>query len=196
VNAVARRNLRLLLTRSGVVLWCVAVVLISIHSHYRVDEVGVLHQRIGSQTYASDALSVQADRGSFEFRYQRTVSSTERGYRYLVLVYGSHGRLDIWLNIMTDQFFGPAHYLRPLRLGFGAGTNTSNGGDYVITTKAVVVPGWFLLSPVILWTCREIVRRYKRDRIAAGACPSCGYDLRATPKQCPECGREMSGTAK
>lgn len=58
-----------------------------------------------------------------------------------------------------------------------------SGNDSV----AVQVPHWFLAAlgavPTFLW-----FRRRRRDKIAAGLCPRCGYDLRASPGRCPECG--------
>jgi hypothetical protein len=53
----------------------------------------------------------------------------------------------------------------------------------------IYVPHWFLLMlmallPVLCLLSRHRARRRSRE----GLCPSCGYDLRATPDRCPECG--------
>src|SRR4051812_19229388 len=56
------------------------------------------------------------------------------------------------------------------------------------------IPHWFLviLTTAIpgVWLYRFIkARRVKR----LGLCPTCGYDLRATPQRCPECGAVPGG---
>ena len=51
----------------------------------------------------------------------------------------------------------------------------------------VTVPYWALIglgaiAPTLsLW-------RFRQSRPLRGHCPSCGYDLRASPERCPECG--------
>ena len=55
------------------------------------------------------------------------------------------------------------------------------------TSRALLVPHWFvcaITAALPLW----LVARRRRERHAAGKCPVCGYDLRATPDRCPECG--------
>ena len=56
----------------------------------------------------------------------------------------------------------------------------------------VTVPHWFAVmlatAPGISLPSLLYLRR--RYRLRGGLCPSCGYDLRATPGRCPECGTE------
>jgi hypothetical protein len=53
----------------------------------------------------------------------------------------------------------------------------------------LMIPHWLLalLSALLpaFWLIAELPRRRRRG---AGHCPSCGYDLRASPERCPECG--------
>jgi hypothetical protein len=56
-------------------------------------------------------------------------------------------------------------------------------------TRLLVVPHWWLvlltaLTPALLARRTLRVRRRRNRRL----CPTCGYDLRATPGRCPECG--------
>jgi hypothetical protein len=77
-------------------------------------------------------------------------------------------------------------------------------GEYVYGTPVSGVVRWFLfeqptplpMTPAdfLISACFGLpfslgaVLLVVRAHVAPGVCPSCGYDLRATPERCPECG--------
>ena len=69
----------------------------------------------------------------------------------------------------------------------------ANGGELGLTL-GVIVPLWAVATMAAAipacWVGWYISRRFRgRPNNVRGLCPSCGYDLRATPDRCPECGR-------
>ena len=66
------------------------------------------------------------------------------------------------------------------------------GGGFEVSLWPVAV---LAAVPPSLWIIRRRGSAAARRR-AAGLCPACGYDLRATPGRCPECGHQPSPVAR
>jgi hypothetical protein len=89
-----------------------------------------------------------------------------------------------------DMFADPFVYASPnatkVRFhGFEFFSETgAEASSHWIALPHYLVAGAFATMP-LLW----IRRRFAHRRILhCGLCPTCGYDLRATPDRCPECG--------
>jgi hypothetical protein len=75
----------------------------------------------------------------------------------------------------------------PLR--WGSWTQHEPAVPFVQRTVAVGASHWLVaLLLAILPVAWLVLRRRRRRPYAAGLCPHCGYDLRASPGRCPECG--------
>jgi len=81
---------------------------------------------------------------------------------------------------------------RFLGFKFTAVSEPSGDGREQQTLKAVAIPYCAIVATsgaLGLLTLVRLARARRRERI--GLCPTCGYDLRATPDRCPECGTEV-----
>ena len=67
---------------------------------------------------------------------------------------------------------------------YGLGIRNPRASDWSLR-----VPFWLTMPLLSLLPTRFVWLYYHQNRRKPpGACPHCGYDLRATPHRCPECG--------
>jgi hypothetical protein len=71
--------------------------------------------------------------------------------------------------------------------------------DPVHAAYGVVLPHWTLVLLCVAWPSGRALLRLRNSTRRAGQaaralCPTCGYDLRATPGRCPECGKSAAPT--
>jgi hypothetical protein len=74
------------------------------------------------------------------------------------------------------------------RLGVAA-ARVDYDGDGRRVRRALYFPHWLPGAALLIIPLGRLSSAARRQRPGAtGVCPSCGYDLRATPDKCPECG--------
>ncbi len=103
------------------------------------------------------------------------------------------------LNILKDASGGRSNIISVYWncLGLEKSEATVPNMDETVPCNRLLIPWWMLLLTFTLlatpWFMQIRLRRRARLRKRKGLCPTCGYDLRATPDRCPECGYLPAG---
>jgi hypothetical protein len=79
----------------------------------------------------------------------------------------------------------------PLQVSSFAGFGFASK-DTPYDVDLLIVPIWSLVAATATLPAAAAIQSFRRStrrrRARRGLCPTCGYDLRATPQRCPECG--------
>ena len=106
-----------------------------------------------------------------------------------------------WETLVPLREWEPRPAGRAKRMGFvyehTAAPTASFSMPDPMTMTTVAAPLWLLVAVTGVVPILRGMRYARRARLRRrGLCPSCGYDLRASPERCPECGEQVSSSAR
>jgi hypothetical protein len=168
-----RRLPRILLNAAtaGSLLLCVATVVLWVLSYSREDAL--------ADCQPTTERGVISTRGCLLFYDEAAIGS----YRFPTPIGWAHVSALTPATDIAD--YAPSNTTRFATLA-GFGVLAGDTGRYTVTAR--IVPYWFVVLAAAVLPLAWLRTRRQRRRSPSGLCPSCGYDLRATPERCPECG--------
>jgi hypothetical protein len=120
-----------------------------------------------------------------------SVGAVMNGTRYFVVVSGG----DLQLSFSPYPVGPPKQiFVHSWPYGVILDGGTMGGRRFA----NFILPLWILafgFAPLPIWRAARWSRARLWGQRLAGVCPTCGYDLRATPERCPECGSVAKPTA-
>jgi hypothetical protein len=182
-----RRRLLNLLTALSLLL-CVAVAALWVRSYWRYDQVNWFSADSGLCLASGDGILAVM----FGPNYNGAGAvAWPRGWRYRN--YAALGAQGLPGQVQIASY----HQLGRLGLAYdGNRLITPSEGPPYFSSHRVYFPHWLALIVLSAMPAARAWRAWRcRRAVAAGKCPSCGYDLRATPGRCPECGADATPTA-
>jgi hypothetical protein len=96
----------------------------------------------------------------------------------------------LWERVASPPPTPPGQPIEPTTGRMQVLVLTIGGNPYLIEREytAFGLPWWLLFLLCVARPAVALRRRIAGRPRPPGLCPSCGYDLRATPARCPECG--------
>jgi hypothetical protein len=177
---VWRWGSRIVVTASLVL--CVLATALWARSFYVSEDVSVRHPTFGASAHSGKGgIRIGYNTLTYPSEESRQLAYKYRGepFKYTRFSEGI-SRYPLFKNNRT--------FLHALGIGLDVGMAVIPGNirsEY----RFITLPYWavvVMLAMAPIWQLVRALRR--RRRPSPGHCPSCGYDLRATPERCPECG--------
>jgi hypothetical protein len=195
-----RRPLRILLNAATVLslLLCVSTIVVLVRSYFVSDEFEWFHrenpfERRSRWDPVGYTREIEVARGGIRLTASHEFRSVVEGWYRLGTEFNwTHSSPAVYpLYTFSDPLKHTSYSALGIQVVTPKASEDEKRGD-IVWVRSVTIPlsavACFTLILPLLRVRSWRVTRLRRMRQRSGACPRCGYDLRATPDRCPECG--------